>query len=81
MHEVVREPYTVEEKMSLIEETVGSRRARSASRSCFRDDTIKMEVIVTFIAILELVKRGTPAVPADRGAGAHLAPASRRGAE
>ncbi len=28
----------------------------------FRDDAIKMEVIVTFIAILEMVKRGEVAI-------------------
>jgi segregation and condensation protein A len=56
-HEVVREPYTVDEKMSLIEERVGSG-GTVAFAELFSEDTIKMEVIVTFIAILEMVKRG-----------------------
>ena len=56
-HLVVREPFTVEEKMSLIEERV------VAGSTCtflelFSEDAIRMEVVVTFIAILELVKRG-----------------------
>jgi len=56
-HAIVREPYTVEEKMSLIEEKVGSE-ALVAFEDLFAADTIKMEVVVTFIAVLELVKRG-----------------------
>ncbi len=57
VHDVLREPFTVEEKMSLIEERVGGGGAVSFEE-LFTEDTIKMEVIVTFIAILELVKRG-----------------------
>ena len=57
VHEVVREPYTVDEKMSLIEERIGAG-GPVRFEELFADDTIKMEVIVTFIAILELVKRG-----------------------
>ena len=56
-HAVVREPFTVDEKMSLIEERVGSE-GMVAFEDLFGADTIKMEVVVTFIAILELVKRG-----------------------
>ncbi|MFO7609790.1 MAG: segregation/condensation protein A, partial [Candidatus Krumholzibacteriia bacterium] len=56
-HRVVREPYTVDEKMSLIEERVGGG-AMVHFEELFSGDTIKMEVVVTFIAILELVKRG-----------------------
>ena len=56
-HRVVREPYTVDEKMSLIEERVGAGGLVSFEE-LFSGDTIKMEVVVTFIAILELVKRG-----------------------
>jgi segregation and condensation protein A len=56
-HAIVREPYTVEEKMSLIEERVGSE-GLVAFEDLFASDTIKMEVVVTFIAVLELVKRG-----------------------
>jgi segregation and condensation protein A len=57
VHEVVREPYTVEEKIGLIIDAV---RTSETVRfeDCFAEDTIKMEVIVTFIAVLELVKRG-----------------------
>ena len=56
-HEVLREPYTVKEKAALIEERVD---AGGTIRfvELFSDDTIRMEVVVTFIAILELVKRG-----------------------
>jgi len=57
VHDVVREAYTVEEKMSLIEEKVGSG-GTVRFEELFSGDTIKMEVIVTFIAILEMVKRG-----------------------
>ena len=56
-HAVVREPYTVEEKMSLIEERVGGE-GLFAFEDLFATATIKMEVVVTFIAVLELVKRG-----------------------
>lgn len=57
VHDVVREPFTVEEKIELIA-------ARTTEgglvrfEELFADDTIKMEVVVTFIAILEMVKRG-----------------------
>lgn len=57
VHEVEREPFTVEEKMSLIEEKIGGG-GTVAFTELFVDDTVKMEVIVTFIAVLELVKRG-----------------------
>ncbi len=57
VHDVVREAYTVEEKMSLIEEKVGSG-GTVRFEELFSEDTIKMEVIVTFIAVLEMVKRG-----------------------
>jgi segregation and condensation protein A len=57
VHDVVREAFTVEEKMSLIEEKVGSG-GMVRFEELFSADTIKMEVIVTFIAILEMVKRG-----------------------
>jgi segregation and condensation protein A len=57
VHDVVREAFTVEEKMSLIEEKVGSG-GTVRFEELFAADTIKMEVIVTFIAILEMVKRG-----------------------
>ena len=61
IHQIEREPFTVEEKIDLI---LGSVRARETVRfeECFENDAIKMEVIVTFIAILELVKRGMLAV-------------------
>jgi segregation and condensation protein A len=57
IHEVEREPYTVEEKMSLIEEKIGGGHMVNFLE-LFADIGLKMEVIVTFIAILELVKRG-----------------------
>lgn len=57
IHEIVREPYTVEEKMSLIEEKIGTGGTVNFT-DLFLSDTVKMEVIVTFIAVLELVKRG-----------------------
>ena len=56
-HAIEREPYTVEEKMSLIEERVGGG-GTCTFDELFETDTIRMEVVVTFIAILELVKRG-----------------------
>ena len=57
VHEIEREPFTVEEKMSLIEEKIGSGGTVNF-HELFISDTVKMEVIVTFIAVLELVKRG-----------------------
>ncbi len=57
IHEVEREPFTVEEKMSLIEEMVGGA-SNVRFEELFAGESMKMEVIVTFIAILELVKRG-----------------------
>jgi segregation and condensation protein A len=54
---VEREPFTVEEKMSLIEEKIGGGHMVNFLE-LFADIRLKMEVIVTFIAILELVKRG-----------------------
>ena len=56
-HEVTREPFTVEEKMSLIEEKIGGGHMVNFLE-LFEDVGVRMEVIVTFIAILELVKRG-----------------------
>ncbi len=57
VHHVLREPFTVEEKIVLIQAAV---RQQAAMRfeEFFRHDAIRMEVIVTFIAILELVRRG-----------------------
>jgi len=57
VHDVVREAFTVEQKMSLIQEKVGSG-GMVQFEDLFSEDSIKMEVIVTFIAILEMVKRG-----------------------
>ncbi len=56
-HHIVREPFTVREKIALIRERL---LVDSSVRfeKFFADDAIKMEVVVTFIAILELVKRG-----------------------
>jgi len=61
VHEVRREPFTVVEKIELVRALL----AESGTvrfEECFRDDAIKMEVIVTFIAILEMVKRGEVAI-------------------
>jgi len=57
VHAVTREPYTVEEKIALIRAGLAERETLRFEE-CFRDDAIRMEVVVTFIAILELVKRG-----------------------
>lgn len=57
VHMVVRESFTVLEKIDLILEGL-TNQEMLRFEDCFADDTIKMEVIVTFIAILELVKRG-----------------------
>ncbi len=57
IHEVDREPFTVDEKMDLIQGLVVEG-ANVRFEELFSEETMKMEVIVTFIAILELVKRG-----------------------
>jgi len=57
VHEVRREPFTVVQKIELIRERL-RRQETVRFDECFTDDAIKMEVVVTFIAILELVKRG-----------------------
>ncbi len=56
VHNVHREAYTVEEKVELIRLRL---RNEGTIRfdEFFRDDAIKMEVVVTFVAILELAKR------------------------
>ncbi len=56
VHTVQREPFTVDEKM----ERIRARLAAAANvrfDELFADDAIKMEVVVTFIALLELCKR------------------------
>ncbi len=57
VHDIVREPFTVEEKIDLIAARTTDG-ALVRFEELFADDTIKMEVVVTFIAILEMVKRG-----------------------
>jgi segregation and condensation protein A len=57
VHDIVREPFTVGEKIDLIAGRTGDG-ALVRFEELFSDDTIKMEVVVTFIAILEMVKRG-----------------------
>ncbi|MFO7652960.1 MAG: segregation/condensation protein A [Candidatus Krumholzibacteriia bacterium] len=57
VHQVQREPYTVEEKIELIRERF-RQQATVHFEELFADDAIKMEVVVTFIAILEMIKRG-----------------------
>ena len=76
VHDVVREAFTVEEKMSLIEEKVGSG-GTVRFEDLFSGDSIKMEVIVTFIAILEMVKRGRLNFMQTEPGALHLDPASR----
>lgn len=57
VHDIVREPFTVDEKIELIAARTGDG-GLVRFEELFADDTIKMEVVVTFIAILEMVKRG-----------------------
>jgi len=63
IHEIRREPFTVVEKIELVRSLLRENEGGTVRfDECFRDDAIKMEVIVTFIAILELVKRGEVAI-------------------
>lgn len=57
VHDIVREPFTVDEKIELIAARTGDG-ALVRFEELFAGDSIKMEVVVTFIAILEMVKRG-----------------------
>jgi len=57
VHDIVREPFTVGEKIDLIAMRTGDG-SLVRFEELFKDDAIKMEVVVTFIAILEMVKRG-----------------------
>lgn len=57
VHDIVREPFTVGEKIDLIATLTGDG-SLVRFEELFKDDAIKMEVVVTFIAILEMVKRG-----------------------
>ncbi len=56
-HTVRREPYTVEQKIERIRDRL---RPGGALRfhDLFAEDAIRMEVVVTFMALLELCKRG-----------------------
>jgi segregation and condensation protein A len=57
IHNVRREVFTVEQKLVLIREKLaGAETLRF--EDLFAEDAIKMEVVVTFMAILEMVKRG-----------------------
>lgn len=56
-HNIEREPYTVNEKIALIFKRLQEQNSVTFEE-LFTDDKIKMEVIVTFIALLEMVKRG-----------------------
>ncbi|MBK9303319.1 MAG: segregation/condensation protein A [bacterium] len=56
VHNVVREVFTVADKVRLIRKRLAEERTVRFD-DLFRDDAIKMEVVVTFIAILELAKR------------------------
>lgn len=57
VHNVHREIYTVAEKVKLIRSRLESEETIRFDE-LFRDDSIKMEVVVTFMAILELAKGG-----------------------
>jgi segregation and condensation protein A len=57
VHDIVREPFTVGEKIALIANRTGDG-SLVRFEELFAGDSIKMEVVVTFIAILEMVKRG-----------------------
>jgi len=57
VHTVQRELFTVEQKITLIRERLaGGETVRF--EDLFADDAIKMEVIVTFIGLLEMVRQG-----------------------
>lgn len=56
-HTVRREPFTVEQKIALIVGRV-QEEPTVLFHDLFAEDAIRMEVIVTFIAILELCKQG-----------------------
>ncbi len=56
-HAVIREPFTVGEKINLILDRLANG-GMVAFEDLFAQDSIKMEVIVTFIAVLEMVKLG-----------------------
>lgn len=56
-HAVVREPFTVGEKIELIRARL-EQGGLVAFEDLFAEDSIKMEVIVTFIAVLEMAKAG-----------------------
>jgi len=56
-HAVVREPFTVGEKIELIRARL-EQGGLVAFEDLFAEDSIKMEVIVTFIAVLEMAKLG-----------------------
>lgn len=56
VHNVVREVFTVQEKNRLIRERL-QEEGTVRFDELFRDDAIRMEVVVTFVAILELAKR------------------------
>ncbi|MBC8423594.1 segregation/condensation protein A [bacterium] len=57
VHAVTREVYTVDEKVKLIKERLAEGKTIRFDE-LFKDDHIKMEVVVTFMAILELAKLG-----------------------
>lgn len=57
VHNVEREIFTVDEKVRLIRERLATEETIRFDE-LFRDDAIRMEVVVTFMAILELGKKG-----------------------
>ncbi len=57
VHAVTRDVYTVDEKVKLIKELLLAGKTVRFDE-LFKDDHIKMEVVVTFMAILEMAKRG-----------------------
>lgn len=58
VHNVAREVYTVTEKVKLIRERLAEG-GTVRFDEFFKEDHIRMEVVVTFMAILEMAKRGT----------------------
>lgn len=64
-HSLKRDMFTVEQKMDLIRDRILSQE-KIFFESLFADDYIKSEVIVTFLAILELLKLKTVKIKQDK---------------
>lgn len=57
-HEVVKEPLSIRERMSGILDLCQGQKTQFAFTDCFRFDEGRMGVVVTFIAMLELLRQG-----------------------